>query len=106
MKSTDAVAILVGEDRYVAAGGKIDPDLFSEDGDKWVDPEIAQQLEAEIMEAEAQRVGEELGLGWVRPERKRVGEGKGVSERVGIGGRRTRKKHRRIRRRKENEKDK
>ncbi len=67
MKSTDAVAILVGEDRYVAAGGKIDPDLFSEDGDKWVDPEIAQRLAAEIMETEAKRVGEELGLGWIRP---------------------------------------
>lgn len=67
MKSADPVAILVGEDRYVAAGGKIDPDLFSEDGDKWIDPEIAQGLAAEIMEAEAKRVGEELGLGWIRP---------------------------------------
>src|SRR3546814_430728 len=62
MKSTDPVAILVGEDRYAEAGGKIDRDLFSDSGDKWVNPEIAQRLAADIMEAEAKRVGEELGL--------------------------------------------
>ena len=67
MKSTDPVAILIGEERYIAAGGKIDPDLFSEDCDKWVNPEIAQRLAAEMMEAEARRIGEELGLAWIRP---------------------------------------
>ncbi|WP_337847824.1 ParB N-terminal domain-containing protein [Sphingomonas sp.] len=67
MKSTDPVAILVGEDRYAEAGGKIDRDLFSDSGDKWVNPEIAQRLAADIMETEAKRVGEELGLGWIRP---------------------------------------
>lgn len=67
MKSTDPVAILVGEDRYADAGGKVDRDLFSDSGDKWVNPEIAQRLAADIMEAEAKRIGEELGLGWIRP---------------------------------------
>lgn len=67
MKSNDPVAILVGEDRYADAGGKIDRDLFSDSGDKWVNPEIAQRLAADIMEAEAKRVGEELGLAWIRP---------------------------------------
>lgn len=67
MNSTDPVAILVGEDRYVDANGKIDRDLFSDSGDKWVNPEIAQRLAADIMEAEAKRVGEELGLAWIRP---------------------------------------
>ncbi|PTD24948.1 ParB/RepB/Spo0J family partition protein [Sphingomonas fennica] len=67
MNSTDPVAILVGEDRYADAGGKVDRDLFSDSGDKWVNPEIAQRLAADIMEAEAKRVGEELGLGWIRP---------------------------------------
>ena len=67
MKSTDAVAILVGEDRYAEAGGKVDRDLFSDSGDKWINPEIAQRLAADIMEAEAKRIGEELGLGWIRP---------------------------------------
>ncbi|MDE8654639.1 ParB/RepB/Spo0J family partition protein [Novosphingobium album (ex Liu et al. 2023)] len=67
MKSNDPVAILVGEDRYVEAGGKIDRDLFSDSGDKWVNPEIAQRLAADIMEAEAKRIGEERGLAWIRP---------------------------------------
>ncbi len=67
MKSTDPVAVLIGEERYLAAGGKIDPDLFSENGDKWVNPEIAQRLAADVMETEAKRIGEELGLGWIRP---------------------------------------
>jgi ParB family chromosome partitioning protein len=44
MNSTDPVAILVGEDRYADAGGKVDRDLFSDSGDKWVNPEIAQRL--------------------------------------------------------------
>jgi len=67
MKSTDPVAVLVGEDRYAEAGGKVDRDLFSDSGDKWVNPEIAQRLAADIMEAEARRIGEELGLAWIRP---------------------------------------
>lgn len=67
MKSTDPVAILIGEDRYAEAGGKVDRDLFSDSGDKWVNPEIAQRLAGDLMEAEAKRVGEELGLAWIRP---------------------------------------
>ncbi len=67
MKSTDPVAILVGEEAYAAAGGRVDRDLFSDAGDRWTDPEIAQRLAAEIMEAEARRIGEETGLGWIRP---------------------------------------
>jgi ParB family transcriptional regulator, chromosome partitioning protein len=67
MKSNDPVAVLVGEDRYAREGGKVDRDLFSDSGDRWVNPEIAQRLAGEIMEAEAKRVGEALGLGWVRP---------------------------------------
>lgn len=67
MKPTDAVALLIGEDRYVAAGGKVDRDLFSDSGDRWVNPEIAQRLAADMMEAEAKRIGEETGLAWIRP---------------------------------------
>jgi ParB family transcriptional regulator, chromosome partitioning protein len=67
MRATAPVALLVGADAYVAAGGKIDRDLFTDDGDKWVNPEVAQRLAAEIMEAEAKRIGEETGLAWIRP---------------------------------------
>ena len=67
LKATDPIAILVGEDAYVAAGGSVERELFSEDGDRWADPEIARELAGKIMEAEAQRLGEESGLAWIRP---------------------------------------
>lgn len=67
MKSTDPIARLVGEEAYVAAGGFVDRDLFSDNGDRWTNPEIAQTLAAAKMEAEAKRIGEERGLAWIRP---------------------------------------
>lgn len=67
MGATAPIALLVGADAYVAAGGKVDRDLFTDDGDKWINPEIAQRVGAEIMEAEAKRIGEETGLAWIRP---------------------------------------
>ena len=67
MKSSDPIARLVGEEAYVAAGGVVDRDLFSDNGDRWTNPEIAQTLAAAKMEAEAQRIGEERGLAWIRP---------------------------------------
>lgn len=67
MKSTDPIARLVGEEAYVAAGGFVDRDLFSDNGDRWTNPEIAQTLAATKMEAEAKRIGEERGLAWIRP---------------------------------------
>ena len=67
MKANDPVALLVGETDYVAAGGAVDRDLFSDGGDRWVNPEIAQRLGGEKMEAEAKRIGEETGLAWIRP---------------------------------------
>lgn len=67
MKSNDPVARLVGADAYTAAGGIVDRDLFSDNGDRWTNPEIAQTIAAAMMEAEAKRVGDELGLAWIRP---------------------------------------
>jgi ParB family chromosome partitioning protein len=67
LKANDPIAILVGEARYIEAGGKIDGDLFTEGNDRWVNPEIAHRLAGEIMEAEAKRIGEETGLAWIRP---------------------------------------
>jgi ParB family chromosome partitioning protein len=67
MKSTDPVARLVGHDAYVAAGGIIDRDLFSDAGDRWSNPEIAQNLAGALMEAEAKRIGDKKGLAWIRP---------------------------------------
>lgn len=67
MKASEPVALLVGVDAYVAAGGVVDRDLFSDSGDRWTKPEIAQGLAAALMEAEAKRLGAKLGLGWIRP---------------------------------------
>ncbi|AOH87148.1 chromosome partitioning protein ParB (plasmid) [Sphingomonas panacis] len=67
LKANDPIAILVGETRYVVAGGKVDGDLFTDGNDRWVNPEIAHRLAGEIMEAEAKRIGEEMGLAWIRP---------------------------------------
>ncbi|MEG3093222.1 ParB/RepB/Spo0J family partition protein [Sphingomonas sp. PB1R3] len=67
IRSTEPIALLIGADAYVAAGGKIDADLFSDEGDKWINPEIAQGLASELLEAEAKRLGEDAGLAWVRP---------------------------------------
>lgn len=67
LKANDPIAILVGESRYIEAGGKVDGDLFTDGNDRWVNPEIAHRLAGEIMEAEAKRIGEEMGLAWIRP---------------------------------------
>lgn len=67
MKSNDPVALLVGADAYAEAGGIVDRDLFSDSGDRWTNPEIAQKLAAALMEAEAKRIGDETGLAWIRP---------------------------------------
>ena len=68
MRGNDPIALLIGEDAYVAAGGKIERDLFSEAADdRWIDIEIAHRLAAEKMESEAQRIAAETGLAWISP---------------------------------------
>ena len=69
MDANCAIARLVGEDAYVAAGGAVDRDLFADDADKWTNPEIAEGLADTILKTEADRLVAELGLGWVRPIR-------------------------------------
>ena len=67
MRANDAIALLVGEDAYVAAGGHVTRDLFETDGDRWTNPEIAERIASELMTAEATRIGDETGLSWIRP---------------------------------------
>lgn len=68
MRGNDPIALLIGEDAYVAAGGKVERDLFSDAGeDRWIDIEIAHRLASEKMEAEAQRLTAETGLAWISP---------------------------------------
>lgn len=68
LSGDSAIARLVGEEAYVAGGGRIERDLFSEAGDdRWLDVEIARNLAAAKMEAEAARLAAETGLGWISP---------------------------------------
>ncbi|MFC0205031.1 ParB/RepB/Spo0J family partition protein [Novosphingobium soli] len=67
-RGTDPIALLVGEEAYTAAGGRIERDLFSEAADdRWIDLEILQGLAAAKLEAEAARLSEETGLGTIWP---------------------------------------
>jgi ParB family chromosome partitioning protein len=65
---SDRRARFVGEDAYVAAGGRIERDLFSdESAARWVDIALLERLACEKMEAAAAETAAELGLGFVRP---------------------------------------
>ena len=66
--ATDRRARLVGEEAYVAAGGRIERDLFSEeDGARWLDVALVERLACETMEALAAKTAAEQGLAFVRP---------------------------------------
>ena len=64
----DRRARFVGEEAYVAAGGRIERDLFSdEDGARWLDIAVLERLATEKMEALAARTAASSGLAFVRP---------------------------------------
>jgi ParB family chromosome partitioning protein len=64
----DRRALFIGEEAYVAAGGRVERDLFSDDtGARWLDIAIVERLACEKLEAEAQRTAAELGYAFVRP---------------------------------------
>jgi len=66
--ATDRRARLVGEEAYVAAGGRIERDLFADDSaTRWLDIAILERLACEKMETLAAEAAAEAGLGWVRP---------------------------------------
>ena len=66
--ATDRRARFVGEEAYVAAGGRIERDLFADDAaTRWLDVAILERLACEKMEALAAEAAAEAGLSWVRP---------------------------------------
>ena len=68
LRSDDPTALLVGEEAYCGAGGRVERDLFSaQNEDRWLDPEIAEQLAARKLEEEAARIATDLGVAWIRP---------------------------------------
>jgi ParB family chromosome partitioning protein len=65
---TDRRARFVGEEAYVAAGGRIERDLFADDAaTRWLDVALLERLAGEKLEAIAAEKAAEAGLGWVRP---------------------------------------
>lgn len=68
VRASDRRARFVGEEAYVAAGGRVERDLFSDDEEaRWLDIALLERLAAGKLEEEASRVAAELGLGSVRP---------------------------------------
>lgn len=69
VKANDAKARFVGRDAYVAAGGRIEGDLFAQDtGDEnWTDVDLLGELAARKLEAAAAELAQEQGLAFVTP---------------------------------------
>jgi ParB family chromosome partitioning protein len=70
--ATDRRARFVGEEAYVAAGGRIERDLFADDAaTSWLDVAILERLASEKLEQAAARAAAEMDIGWVRPTLER-----------------------------------
>jgi ParB family transcriptional regulator, chromosome partitioning protein len=68
VSATDPRARLVGEEAYVAAGGRVERDLFADEGaTHWLDIALLERLATEKMEALAANAAAEHGLAFVRP---------------------------------------
>ena len=68
VRGSDPRARLVGRDAYVAAGGRIERELFDdEDSESWIDVGLLESLAAAKMEQQAKALAAEQGLAWVKP---------------------------------------
>lgn len=68
VRGSDPRARLVGRDAYLAAGGKIERELFDDDdSESWVDLALLETLAAASMEETAKALAAEQGLAWVKP---------------------------------------
>lgn len=68
VSASDRRAKFVGEEAYVASGGRIERDLFSdEDGARWLDIALLERLATEKLEALAAEQAASAGLAFVRP---------------------------------------
>jgi ParB family transcriptional regulator, chromosome partitioning protein len=68
IRSNSPIARLATEAAYLAAGGRIERDLFTVDTtETWIDPEIAQRIAGEKLQAFATEVAAGSGFAWVRP---------------------------------------
>ena len=68
VSASDRRAKFVGEDAYVAAGGRIERDLFSDEAAaRWLDVALLERLACEKMEVIAAETAKVTGLAFVRP---------------------------------------
>ena len=68
VRGSDPRAVLVGRDAYLAAGGRIERELFDDEAsESWIDVALLEDLAQKAMDDAAKRVAEEHGLAWVRP---------------------------------------
>jgi ParB family chromosome partitioning protein len=67
-KGADPKAILVGRDAYLAAGGRLETDLFSDHGTEiWLDGDIVERLAEQALVAAARAIRNREGFAEVRP---------------------------------------
>ena len=67
ISASSAIAKFVTDETYREAGGRVELDLFSDDGAIWLDTDIAHQLASDGMSAIATKLLEQDKLAWVRP---------------------------------------
>ncbi|HEY0114563.1 MAG TPA: ParB/RepB/Spo0J family partition protein [Allosphingosinicella sp.] len=68
VSATDRRALFVGEEAYVAAGGRVERDLFTDGaGARWLDIAILERLACEKMEVAAAEATAAFGLAFARP---------------------------------------
>ncbi|MEG8223222.1 ParB/RepB/Spo0J family partition protein [Sphingomonas sp. HH69] len=68
VRGSDPRARLIGRDAYIAAGGRIERELFDDDdSESWVDVALLESLAAAKMEQQAKALAAEQGLAWVKP---------------------------------------
>ena len=68
VRGSDPRAVLVGRDAYLAAGGRIERELFDDDAsESWIDIALLEDLAHKAMEEAAEKAALEYGLAWVRP---------------------------------------
>lgn len=67
-RANDPRALLVGREAYLAAGGRIDEDLFSDETtQRWIDTQIVDDLATARMAEAAEQLRQRDGYGEVRP---------------------------------------
>ena len=68
VRGSDPRARLVGPEAYIAAGGRIERELFDDEASEaWLDTALLESLAMARMEREAAQIAADRGLAWVRP---------------------------------------